>query len=192
MKIDKKIVIFGVWVVIILGALYTYVFQNDFIRIQVARITDLPLLWRGIIYLVLGCLRGLVFIPVTYLILLGLIFLPVWPAYILTMIGVIVSSVYIYYFAKYLDLDSYFKSKNKKVIDRLTNILDKNELPIVIGWSFFPFTPTDVMCYVCGTLDVDIRKFVLGVFIGESISCAVYIFAGKDILNFLAKTMLGS
>ncbi|MEK9158138.1 MAG: VTT domain-containing protein [Patescibacteria group bacterium] len=192
MKIDRKIVIFWVWVAVIVGALYFYIFQNDLITRQSDRISDLPLFWRGLIYLVLGCIRGAFFIPVTYLILLGLVFLPAWPAYILTMIGVMVSSMYIYNLAEYLNVDEYFKNKHSKAINKLTNVLKKNELPIVIGWSFFPFTPTDVMCYVCGTLEINIKKFLLGIFIGESISCAIYIFAGKDLLLFVTKSIFGS
>lgn len=167
---------------VLVSALYLYFFQSDFVLAQIHKITGLPLLWLCIIYLTIGCLRGFTLIPVTYVILLGLVFLPPIPAYILTMIGVVVSSTCIYYFSEYLKLADYFRKNHPKTIEKLTTILQKNELPIVISWSFFPFTPTDVVCYVCGALEVDFKKFLFGVFVGEAISCAVYIFVGRDIL----------
>ncbi len=103
----------------------------------------------------------------------------------MTLGGVIVSSLCVYYFSEYLNFDEYFEKKHKKQVDKIRDVLSRNELPIVITWSFMPFLPTDIMCYVCGTLDVDVRKFIFGVLIGEGIMCAVYIFLGKEIFSFI-------
>ena len=62
--------------------------------------------------------------------------------------------------------------------------LEKNELPIIIAWSAFPLLPTDLICYICGTLEVGLKKMLLGVLIGEGITCAVYIFFGHQLLNY--------
>lgn len=188
----RKHIIFGLWVVVIASALYFYFFRSDLIRAGIVQLMDLPASWRYTIFLILGCLRGFTLIPVTYLILLGLIFLPAGPAYVLTIIGVMVASTCIYYFAEYLGLAGYFEHQYPRQIVRLKTMMRKNELPIVIGWSFFPFTPTDLMCYMCGSLKIDVRKFLFGVFIGEGISCALYIFAGKGLLLFLVHKILGS
>jgi uncharacterized membrane protein YdjX (TVP38/TMEM64 family) len=181
-----------VWIAVIAAALYAYFFKADLIRIQVDHILNFPLSWRYALYLILGCLRGFTFIPVTYLILLGLVFLPATPAYILTLIGVIVSSACIYYFAGYIGLADFFERYYPDQIAKLKSVISKNELPIVISWSFFPFTPTDVMCYVCGSLGVNFKKFLAGVLIGEGISCALYIFAGKELLLFLVHKLIGA
>lgn len=172
------------WLSVILSAFYLYLFENNFILEKVGQIRDLPLLLLYVIYLFLGCIRGFTLIPTTYLILIGLVFLTPTAAFILTMIGVMVSSASIYYFSEYLELSEYFEKNHSKGIAKLTRVLEKNELPIVIAWSFFPLTPTDLMCYVCGSLKVDIRKFLLGVFVGEGVTCALYIYLGKDILLF--------
>lgn len=172
------------WLLVILGAFYLYLFENNFILEKVGQIRGLPVLLLYVIYLFLGCIRGFTLIPTTYLILIGLVFLTPTAAFILTMIGVMVSSASIYYFSEYLELSEYFEKNHSKGITKLTKVLEKNELPIVIAWSFFPLTPTDLMCYVCGSLKVDIRKFLLGVFIGEGVTCAIYIYLGKDILLF--------
>ena len=187
----NKRIVFLLWVLVILTAFYFYFFQNDLVRLGVSWLMSRPLSWRYAVFLILGCLRGFTLIPVTYIIFLGLIFLPALPAYILIMVGVMVSSACIYYFAEYLGLANYFERRYSRQIAQLRLVLKKNELPIVISWSFFPFTPTDLMCYMCGSLRVNIRKFLLGVFIGESISCAIYVFVGKDVILFVIYKLLG-
>ena len=64
----------------------------------------------------------------------------------------------------------------------LRALMARRELPIVILWSFFPIAPTDVVCYVCGTLKVDLKKCLTGVTIGEGTICAIYIFLGGQAL----------
>ena len=63
--------------------------------------------------------------------------------------------------------------------------MTRRELLIVTAWSFFPIAPTDMVCYVCGGLKVDIRKCLLGVVIGEGAICAIYIFLGAHALQWL-------
>lgn len=180
-----------IWLLIILASFYVYFFQKDLILTIIDKFRLLPAFWLYSIYLIVGCLRGFTLIPVTYLILLGLIFLPALPSFILTMIGVMVSSACIYYFSDYLNLGNYFKNKHPEAIEKLKSVLSKNELPIVISWGFLPFLPTDLLCYVCGTLEINIKKFLIGLFIGEGVACAIYIFFGKDLLLFLAHKALG-
>src|SRR5437762_689044 len=103
-KIKIKDAIFWVWIVFIAAMLYFYFFKNELIRSKITQIMNFPVSWRYVIYLILGCVRGFTFIPVTYLIILGLLYLPAGPAYILTIAGVMVSSACIYYFAEYLGL----------------------------------------------------------------------------------------
>jgi uncharacterized membrane protein YdjX (TVP38/TMEM64 family) len=40
-----------------------------------------------------------------------------------------------------------------------------------------------LICYACGVLEVDFRKCVLGVGIGEGLICAIYIFLGDYALR---------
>ena len=181
-----KYFITTIWVVFFCLSLYMYFFDNEFLKAKLAGVFGSSIMLGYVIYLLIGCLRGFTLIPITYFILIGIIFFPPWPLYFLTMIGVIVSSLCIYYFSEYLNFDEYFESKHPKQIKNIKNILVKNELLIVTSWSFFPFLPIDLICYVCGTLEVDIRKFLFGVFLGESVACALYIFLGKEILAYIA------
>ena len=160
-----------------------YFFDSGVIQSKFEMIFGSSVILGYSVFLLASCLRGFTLLPVTYFIVIGIILLPQWPLYIMTMIGVLISSACVYYFSEYLNFDEYFEMKHPKQIAELKNFLAKNELPIVIGWSFMPFLPTDLICYVCGSLEIDIRKFLLGVFVGEGISCAIYIFLGKEIIS---------
>jgi uncharacterized membrane protein YdjX (TVP38/TMEM64 family) len=174
-----------VWLLFFSFCFYFYFFEGDFIKTQFESIFGASILVGYLIYLIASCLRGFTLIPITYFLFVGIFFLPPLPLYLLTMIGVLVSSACVYYFSEYLNFDEYFETNHKKQVERVKDVLSRHELPIVIGWSFMPFLPTDVMCYVCGALEIDVKKFLLGVFIGEGIACAIYIFLGKEILNFI-------
>lgn len=173
------------WLALFCAALYLYFFRPDFFQNQLQRVFSASLMLGYVLYLLLGCLRGLTLIPVTSLILLGLLFFAPIPLFILTITGILVSSASVYYFSEFLRLDEFFERKHSKRIAKIKSILQKHELPIIIAWSFFPLMPTDLICYVCGTLKINFKKFILGVLIGEGITCSIYIFFGHYIIQTL-------
>lgn len=191
LKHSTKNKVILIWLLFIASVLYLYFFQSDLMMAQIIKIRHLPLFWLCAGYLVINCLRGFTFIPVTYTMILGLLFLPTPLVYALTIIGVGVSATCIYFFSEYLSLGNYFKHTYPKAIEQLTNILKKYELPIITIWSFVPFLATDAMCYVCGTLRINYKKFLIGVVLGEGIFCALFIFLGKDFAGFITRTIFG-
>ena len=88
--------------------------------------------------------------------------LPPLPLYALTVAGIIVSSTAVYYFAEAMRFDGSSSAATAPQVARLRALMTRRELPIVIAWSFFPIAPTDLVCYVCGALKVDLRKCLLG------------------------------
>ena len=143
--------------------------------------------WYYVYFLifVLGALRAFTFIPVTNLIVLGLLFVPATPLYFLIISGIMISSLSVFYFFEYLHIDKMLEKKYHKQIDTTKYYMNKYELPVIILWAMNPILPSDIICYVSGTLRVNVYKFALGLLIGEGAACAVYIFGGKYILNFL-------
>ncbi len=95
------------------------------------------------------------------------------------------SSANVYWFSEFLDLKEVFERTHKARVVQLEGILRRYELPIIIGWSFFPLAPTDLIVYVCGVLEVDFAKCLIGVCIGEGAICGLYIFAGDYLLRLL-------
>ncbi len=173
------------WVAVLLGALYVYGFHGDALQTLLLRVAAAPPAWAYVVYLGLGCIRGFTLIPATYLVIAGMLVLPPFPLYLLTLAGIIVSSAAVYRFAEAMRFDRFFERRYGPQIARLRALLRHRELPIVIAWSFFPIAPTDLVCYVCGALKVDLKKCLLGVTVGEGAICAVYIFLGGHALSWL-------
>ena len=173
------------WLMLLGGALFGYVFHRDALQSLLLRLSASPPAWVYAIYLALGCVRGFTLIPVTYLVVAGMLVLPPWPLYALTVVGIIVSSAAVYYFAEAMQFDRFFERRYAPQVARLRALMRRRQLPIVIAWSFFPIAPTDLVCYVCGALKVDLKKCLLGVTIGEGAICAIYIFLGGHALAWL-------
>jgi uncharacterized membrane protein YdjX (TVP38/TMEM64 family) len=111
-------------------------------------------------------------------------FPPVW-LLALTLVGILASSASIYLFAAQLGLEELIARKHAHRLAQVQAVLTRYELPVIIGWSFFPLAPTDLICYLCGVLHINFRKFLLGVCLGEGLICALYIFLGDAALRFL-------
>jgi uncharacterized membrane protein YdjX (TVP38/TMEM64 family) len=175
----------AVWLGIVAAASYLFVFQRGLIQGGLQGVFYYSLFAGGLIYLLAGCLRGFTLIPSTYLVFLGIPFFPPVPLFLLTIVGILISSASIYFFSESLGLEEYFERMHMDRVLRIKGILQRNELPIIIGWSFFPLAPTDLICYVCGLLEVDFWKFLFGVLVGEGTICGIYIFLGDHLLRFL-------
>ena len=173
------------WLALAAGALYIYFFHPSVISGSLRGAASVSTVWVYAFYLILGCVRGFTLIPTTSLLLLGILFLPPLPLFVLTMIGTVVSSAAIYYFSASFRLRDYFERKNKKQIIAIESGLKQYQLPVIIGWSFFPILPTDVVCYVSGMMKVNVAKVLVGIFIGEGICSAMYIFFGQSLFQFL-------
>jgi uncharacterized membrane protein YdjX (TVP38/TMEM64 family) len=177
--------IFLLWLLVLGSAFYGYFFHRDSLQRMFAELAAAPTSWIYAVYLALGCLRGFTLVPATYLVVAGMLVLPPWPLYLLTVVGIIVSSSAVYYFAEAMQFDRFFERRYGRQVERLRALMTRRELPIVVVWSFFPIAPTDLVCYVCGALKVDLKKCLLGVTIGEGAICAIYIFLGGQALSWL-------
>lgn len=100
------------------------------------------------------------------------------------MVGTLITSYLIYYFSQALQLDDYFERNHKRSIAMIRKWLVRYELPVIIVWGMLPFTPTDLICYIAGTLNINIRKMLLGVLIGEWLVCIAYIWWIQSIFSY--------
>lgn len=137
------------------------------------------------VYLGLGAVRGFTLMPVTPLVLAGVPFLPPTPLFVLTIIGIAISSASIYFASGLFGLDERLARSHPERVEQVRAALERRQLPIIIGWSFLPFAPTDLVCYVCGVMKVNFARFLLGVCIGEGAICAIYIYGGDGLLRWL-------
>lgn len=178
-----KYFIMLVWGTILFFAAYIYFFDSTAINSVFNIVSGKSLILGYLLYLLVGCLRGFTLIPITYFILIGIFLFPPLPLYILTIVGMVVSSLSIYYFSEYMNFDEYYENKYPDQILRIKNFLSRNQMPVIIFWSFAPFLPTDLICYVCGSMQINVRKFIFGVLLGEGVSSGLYIFFGKEFLS---------
>lgn len=178
-------VILFIWVLLFIAVLYVYYFEPGVFESYLRSAFDKSFVIGSLLFLFLGCIRGFVFIPATTLIILGFLFFTPNMLFFLTMTGVVISSTLTYWFAKSLDIGGEFANHNNRHVQLLRSWLTRWELPVVIGWSAFPFAPTDVICYVCGALNINYGKFITGVFIGEALCCGVYIYFGQYLVGLI-------
>lgn len=175
--------LFAMWLLVVGGALYLYFFERALIQTQLQAAFSTSLVVASIMYILLGSFRAVTLVPATFLLLVGLPFFSPLYLLVITMITVVVSSSIVYFFAEALHMDEYFEKHHPRRIHKLKRLLQRYQLSIIIGWSFMMFLPTDLICYVCGTLRINFPKFIVGVIIGEGSVYAIYIYAADYFLR---------
>lgn len=131
------------------------------------------------IYLLISILRGWTLVPSTPFVLAGTILFPAQSFIVLaiSMTGIIFSSTMIYYFSEYLGFGTYLEKKYPTRIRQIEDYLQKpGGFIFVFLWAFFPAVPTDLVCYVAGSLRMNFLKYIVALTLGELILCSIYIF----------------
>jgi uncharacterized membrane protein YdjX (TVP38/TMEM64 family) len=185
MLMALRYALIGLWLVVVASALYVYFFHRSAVQTELRDALSVTALAAAAVYFFLGSVRAFTLIPATFLIVVAIPFFKPLPLFALTLAGILVSSASIYWFSEALRLDEFFERKHKRRVAHIRATVQRNELVIIIGWAFFPLTPTDLICYVCGALRVDFWKFLFGILIGEGTICALYIFLGGRLIGAL-------
>ena len=167
-----------IWIIVIIVTLVLYYSNRELFDISFLReyVLDHKALVQSL-YLTILTFIGLTFIPSTPFAVAGVLLFPPLEAYTINLIGILTSSLVVYYFTQYLRLGPWLESKYPEKIEKIKKALRKKELPIIAGWSFFPVVPTDLIIYVSSTLTVPFWKCALGIIIGEGTLNALYIFS---------------
>ena len=173
------------WLAIVSTGVFLFVFRRDALGETLGHVSSISFLAAAGVYLAFGCLRGFTLIPSTTLVLLAVPVFPPVPLFALTLAGILISSTSIYFFTEALHLDEVLASLHEERLARLKTAMARYELPVIVGWSFFPLAPTDLMCYACGVFGVRFWKCLVGVAIGEGAICGIYIFLGDSLLRAL-------
>lgn len=175
---------FCLWLLLIAAGITTYiVFPEKLSHSFLQEISENNLFAVFFIYYLIISLRGLMLIPSTPLLLAGVLIFDPFKLYLINLAGILTSSTIVYYFSKYLGFDIYFETKYKRAAQKIRERLEDKELPIIVGWSFFPLTPTDLVVYIGSTLRISVFKCLLGVLIGEAVLTAFYIITATSLLK---------
>ena len=175
-KVRRKTLL--IWSSIIVVTLILYYVNRDLFDISFLKeyVGDHRVLVVSL-YLIILTFIGLTFIPSTPFAVAGVLLFSPLEAYLINLTGIITSSIVVYYFTQYLRLDVWLEAKYPAQIEKIKKALRKKELPIIVGWSFFPLVPTDLIIYVSSTLNIRFWKCAVGVIIGEGTLNAFYIFS---------------
>ena len=140
-----------------------------------------------LLYLIVISLRGLVFLPSTPVLLIGVVIFPPWQNYWLNLIGIALSSFIVitaiqrFGFANSLER----LRASSPAYHRMELQLARFGPPIIVGWSFFPFVPTDLIVYLATLIRMRTATILLSVLAGEAVLMAIYVFGGSALLDLL-------
>ena len=142
------------------------------------------LLLASVIYGLALSVRGVFLIPSTPLLFMGIaVFPPVW-VWGLNMIGILTSSTIVYLLVRGFGFDYLVRERYQARARQLSRLMQKHGEPVIIGWSFFPAVPTDVIIYCAATLRLSLVRCLIAVGIGEGILITFYVARGNQLLNF--------
>ena len=169
------------WVVLVVTLSAIYAVNPELLDpenvVDVLRQSGQPVLLG---YAVLSIVRGFTLVPSTVLILVGMLLFPDRPAFVMvsSLAGIVASAALIYYFFEFLGLTQLFEHRHAARIRWLEEQMRRKGFWVVVAWSAFPFVPTDVICYVAGTLRMHIGAFLCGVALGELPIVTFYVLLG--------------
>jgi uncharacterized membrane protein YdjX (TVP38/TMEM64 family) len=176
------------WIVLILIAVTLFlIYPNSFTAESLKTILNDNSSLILLAFIVLSCIRALFFLPSTLFVLMGTVLYPDEPVFVLivSMIGILIGASLVYKAASILTPEQLFRGKNLTRMQGVRSKMEKYGFSIVLLWSFFPAVPTDLICYVAGTIKMSFWKFILAVFLGEIILVSIYIWSGKSIIELL-------
>ena len=139
-----------------------------------------------VVFALSSMFRGFTLIPSSPLVIAGTVLFPEQPLLVLSVsiFGIIISSSAIYWLSDILGFADHFERRKPYKVKVIRRRLEHpTGLLFVTLWAFFPFVPTDAVCYVAGSMRMNFVKFIFAIFAGESILCSIYVFVGSHLLT---------
>ncbi|NAS31064.1 hypothetical protein GTQ40_08795 [Flavobacteriaceae bacterium R38] len=138
-----------------------------------------------LVYLLIHIFRGFVLLPSTPLIFAGVLLFPsdLFTVLVISLVGIISSSLLIYFFSDKLGFSAIFSKKSNKINLIKEKLNGKYGVFYIMGWAFFPFVPTDLICYVAGALKIKVTTFIFSIFLGELLLCSIYIYGSSYLIS---------
>ena len=177
MNLGKKIFLLG-WLLFLMGCIGYYVSHTN--EFTPRHISEFISKFEGhllLAYFMISFLRGFTLIPSTPFVIAGVLLFPENKIIVLliSLGGILFSATLLYYLSEFLGFDSYFeKIAPERVIQITTKIDSPWGFLFVVLWAFFPLAPTDLVCYLAGTVRMNFLRFILAVALGELIICLFY------------------
>ncbi len=181
LKTGKKI-FYILWGVLLIYFLYSYLKNPEVLSVNY--IKNCISSYKGqilLVYILISLVRGFFLIPSTPFVIAGALLFPdnLFMVLVISMAGIMISATSLYYFSDILGFSEYLEKKYPNKVKKWENKLQSSKATfLVLGWSFFPLVPTDIICYVAGIIKMPFKYMFMGVFIGELILVSFYIYSG--------------
>jgi uncharacterized membrane protein YdjX (TVP38/TMEM64 family) len=171
-----------------LGIIYSMVYPETFSTNNITLFLQKFGYRIWLAYIFITFIRGLFLFPSTPFVLAGAILFPdkLTEVWIISMAGILFSATLLYFFAEKVGFGEYLKEKHPEKINKIQQQLNKPQGKWMVAiWAWFPFIPTDIICYVAGLVKMRYTLMISGIFLGESILVSIYLYLGKDILSWI-------
>jgi uncharacterized membrane protein YdjX (TVP38/TMEM64 family) len=179
-----------VWVTVLVACAVLYIIYNE--RLTATAIVD----WirqhtEAVVvgYSLICIIRGVTLIPATPFIFAGILLFPDNPFLLLgiTLGCILLSSIIIYYLSGYMGLGTYFERMHQEKILKMREKISNNSgFYFIAAWALLPFTPTDLLVYVAGSIKLPFGKIIIPLMLGEVIICSFYVFSGAQIIQYFS------
>gem|GEM_PF-3315298 len=93
---------------------------------------------------------------------------------LIAIFGVLCSSLAIYFLAPRIGLTRAFAAHPALAAAELR--IQRHGAPLLALWSFMPFLPTDLGCYVAASARLPIARYLAATLFGEGLLCAMIVF----------------
>lgn len=186
-KLNVKKNLFALWILSIVTFFVYSIYNPNFLDHNHMKLTlEQYASQIFIIYFLICLFRGMFLLPSSPFVVLGAFLFPnkLWLVFIISLIGIFTSAIIIYYFSTFFGFDKYFKEKFPNKIEKIQGQMNSPKaFLLVVAWSAFPFVPTDLMCYVAGTIRMNFARMVTAMIIGEIPLVFFYVFYTQKALE---------
>lgn len=181
-----RLIALVLWTASVLALSGLYAFRPDLLEPQrvaeTLRGSGQPVLLG---YVALSVVRAFTLVPTTVLVVAGTLLFPDRPWFVMSssLGGVVVSTLLIYHFFDFLGLGALFERRHAARVRWLERQMARKGFWLVAGWAAFPVVPTDVICYVAGTLRMPVAKFAAGIALGKLPLIAFYVWTVRILVG---------
>jgi len=176
-----------VWLIVLVTTFLFYLFFPEFFTAEFLKDSVKNNEFKILIsYVFFILIRPILLIPSTAVLIIGIALYPDSLLFLLfiNMLGILIGATLLYYAGIFLTPEKFFSEKKMKSLPKIKDKINDYGFPIVLGWSFFPIVPTDLICFVAGATRMHFIKFITALCLGELILVSLYLWTGKGLLDY--------
>ncbi len=133
----------------------------------------LPIL---IVYLMIICIRGLLFIPTMPLILLMASSIDSMTMLGLTLAASCVSAYFVCLAVDFMDIKKRIEKLPAKSVIKAQNWVQTYGIAAIAGWAFFPFVFTELIVYLARAAGISKQQIIMSVALGEGLMLCILVY----------------